>query len=308
MVPGTGFPSLGSPQAISSLFQEVGRADIVHVSFSREFLPVLTVALAKLRGKPTVLQPHGMLTARTSRLHRVLDLVIRPLFRGAKAVIALTRHEKAALLAWSGNDMPECFVVGNPRVNVLPSSPLGSAVKDDEALFLARLEPRKHVTDFAEAALIAHNAGWGDQYKIVGPDQGDLQKIQAVIDSCPNLSYEGPIPGLAVAARLQQCRVFVLPSFEEPWGNVLVLALSLGIPVVVARSAALATDVETFGAGEVVDDGDAVGLARAVHRLLTEQSAYLSARRGALLMSETMFDQQAIKSGLQSAYAYGQRV
>ena len=84
-----------------------------------------------------------------------------------------------------------------------------------------------------------------------------------------NVTYEGNIPGNTVARRVARSRVFVLPSLNEPWGNVLVTALSIGIPVVVTRSAALAHEIQDGGVGIVVPDCDGVAIANAVHEVIS---------------------------------------
>ncbi|ANP71458.1 glycosyltransferase [Cryobacterium arcticum] len=303
LFPAPGFTTVGSVGGVRALLHEVRAAEIIHVTYSREFLPLATVVLALMMRKPLVLQPHGMLTARTGRLHHIVDTVTRPLFRRASAVIALTSQEADALSRWVGTGMPECFHVGNPRIDEAPTNQTGSS-QENEALFLARLEPRKRLVDFAEAAVLAEASGSLTSYRIVGPDQGDLQNIEGILNSAALLAYEGAVPASEVAGRLSSTGVFVLPSFQEPWGNVLVLALSMGIPVVVTRSAALATVIELYGAGKIVDDGAPSQIAAAVSALLDEPEAYKQASRAALSLSSDLFDDSAIREELGRAYAF----
>ena len=44
----------------------VRQADLVHISFSREPVPMFAAMLCRLLRVPAVIQPHGMLTSRTS--------------------------------------------------------------------------------------------------------------------------------------------------------------------------------------------------------------------------------------------------
>ncbi|WP_374110228.1 glycosyltransferase [Okibacterium sp. HSC-33S16] len=304
MIPPLGFPALGSLKAVASLLRTVKEVDVAHISFSREFLPITAVLLCLVLRRPVILQPHGMLTARTSTLHRALDVIVRPLFRRSFAVIALTATEEMQLKRWCGHGMPRTVCIGNP---VLRGETPAEPAPPEGALFLARLEPRKRVSDFAAAAVHAEKLGWTDHYSIVGPDQGDLAGIREDVAACKLLRYDGAVPGEHVPTRVGECRVFVLPSKDEPWGNVLVLALSLGKPVVVTRSAALAPDIEAFGAGIVVDDCDPAAIAHAVHELLADGSRRDRAIDGARQLSAEILNQESVRAKLQNEYVTAAR-
>ena len=117
---------------------------------------------------------------------------------------------------------------------------------------------------------MAVTRGLAGEYKIVGPDQGELAILEKYLARLgPRLSYEGALPGDAVVRRLAICDVFVLPSLDEPWGNVLVAAVALGKPVVVTASAALSDRLLRAGCAAIVPDGDVVGIAEQVDEILT---------------------------------------
>lgn len=295
-----GFSSCMSWGLFSELVRRVRHADLVHISYARELIPLAAAALAVIYRKPMVIQPHGMMTARTSRLHKLVDLVALPLFRQADQVIALTHVEKAHLEAWAGPKATTGIsILGNPLPYAAGEQPTKGG---DKVFFVARLEPRKRVCDFVEARRIALSNGWDDAYEVVGPDQGDGPAVRAAAASTPGLNYRGAVPASEIGDILHEAGVFVLTSENEPWGNVLVAALARDIPVVVTRSAALAEEIERNHLGIVVPDRAPGAVAEAVHQILTGQWRTQDESNHAKVFSSTRFDQVAIRERLADIY------
>lgn len=296
-----GFATCISWRICLELVRQVRRADLVHVSYARELIPLLAAGLAIGFRKPLVVQPHGMLTARTSRLHQIVDFIARPIFRKASRIIALTAVEKAQLLDWSGLDDAGPFdVIGNPLPYEPQNGPVSSTTP--KALFIARLEPRKRVCDFLEARRRAHAYGWDELYEVVGPDQGDGEAVRLAVSSTPGLIYRGAVPATQIDGILDTAGVFVLTSTNEPWGNVLVAALVKGLPVIVARSAALAEEIDQNHLGVVVPDGDPEAVAQAVHLILTGRWRTPEEEEIASNFAKQRFDQAGIRKLLLTAY------
>ena len=300
-LPGPGFTGLMSWGYLRSAWRAVGRADLVHLSTSRELIPIVTMLICLVRRTPILAQTHGMMTSRTSLLHQLLDLVVRPLVRRSGAVIALTQVERRDLERWLSGRHPEIVVIGNPLLD--PSS---SGVRPDggdgTALFVARLHPRKRVEDFVQAAAHAAAQGWPDRYVVIGPDEGDGATVTAAVARLPQLAYEGAVPASEVGPAVRRSSVFVLCSRDEPWGNVLVQALCAGVPVVVTRSAALAGEVEEFAAGLVVPDGDPAALAVAVHTILSDPARGRTLGQGGLNFAAAVMSEESQRKALFGLY------
>jgi glycosyltransferase involved in cell wall biosynthesis len=92
-----------------------------------------------------------------------------------------------------------------------------------------------------------------------------------------------------------------LTSKDEPWGNVLVAAISLGKPVVVTASSALAEIVKKYDAGLVVADGDSTAISNAVHHLLEEEN-YDAYSRNAMKCWKLEFSNELVKVKLLQVY------
>jgi glycosyltransferase involved in cell wall biosynthesis len=309
LVPRSDFLLLHSFQSSKMLRAQIRPVDVVHISVSREMFPIMSLWAALRSGKRVVVQPHGMLTARSSWLHKLVDVLVRPMVRKSHAIIALTSTEQGQLQEWLGapRSAPPIHIIGNPiSIGGAELDALTKSTRSREAIFIARLHPRKNVAHFVAAARHAHIAGWSDQFVVVGPDQGDAPVVREGVNEIANLTYEGAISGTLVGARLARARVFVLPSFEEPWGNVLLSALALGVPVVICESAALAAPVRASGAGVVVKDGDYKALAEGAHQILdlsTAEYDQVSAR--ARDLARRLSSSPVLQSSLRNAYGIG---
>lgn len=299
--PTKGFTAYFSFEMLKQMVKVIRESDVVHISMARELIPVVALVVAKLSGKHVIVQPHGMLTARSSQMHRIVDHVIGPMVRAANSVIALTNHEAKELQDLYKIPGDSITIMGNPIPLDLPSAN-GPHRNNNEAIFIARLHPRKRVKDFLASASVAQAAGWDDQYTILGPDGGELCDILQRVSDAPNIAYEGTLPGQEVAKRLGMSKVFVLTSENEPWGNVLATALALGIPVVVPRSAALSEIVDAYGAGLVYEDQDIHILASQIHNLLTDRLLHERCRENAFRLTNDKLSSVALTRQLTGLY------
>ncbi len=296
-----GFPTVFSMKCAFALFKAVRSADVVHVSAAREAVPILALLAAYIFRVPYVVQGHGMLTSRSSAIHKIIDLVLRPLVRSARSVIALTEVEAAELATWMGS-VDSILTLGNPVPRGLSAEVRPRATRD-EAVFIARLHKRKQVSTFLSAAASSFERMDGHDYVVIGPDEGDLPLVQESMLSLNNVRYEGTLSPDDVTKRVARTGVFVLTSTDEPWGNVLATSLACGVPVVVPRSAALASLVARYGAGEVFEDGDSEQVCELIHKLLHDDSHYKLRSCGAISLSEAVLSEEHQKRVLVKIYS-----
>lgn len=305
LIPRMRFQSTFSFAALKELAVAVHRSQIVHIALARELIPLTALVFAVLLRKAIIVQPHGMLTARSTAAHRLCDVALLQLVRRARYVLALTDDELSRLKDWLGRRngaMPRMRVLTNP-VPVAKHSFLDAdrAVRPRrEAIFVARLHPRKRVLDFAVAATIQRD---DIAYVVYGPDEGDLTALEKAANHEPRLAYRGSLPSAEVSSRLAESGVFVMPSRNEPWGLVLVAALSLGKPVVITASANLAADVVAFKAGRVVADDCPAEIAAAVSELLNDEATYIHAARGAYHLATSLRERQNTNDALLEIYS-----
>jgi glycosyltransferase involved in cell wall biosynthesis len=107
-----------------------------------------------------------------------------------------------------------------------------------------------------------------------------LRKLSSSLGLDSRVEWLGHIDGTQKDTALARASVFVLPSFSENFGIVVLEALSAGLPCIVGRKVALADQIEAAGAGVAVDtepsaiaDGLKMLLANAAERNMMGQHA-----------------------------------
>ncbi len=303
LLPGVGFPGLGAP-GLASWFRRDGKSfDAVHIHFGRD-LVVLPVAISARRQRiPYVLQTHGMVVPSRHPLAAPLDAVwTRKVLRDAKAVLYLTEQEGAQLEDVARAPLP-LIQVGNgvpdyPRASKPPQPP--------EVLFVARLHARKHPVMFVELAKTLLAEGLEARFTLVGPDEGEGAAVRAAIGAESRISWEGPLPPAAIALRMAQASVYVLPSEREPYPMSVLEAMSVGLPVVIAADCGLAPMVEETGCG-VVTDGQSQAFVTAVRQILTDELLARTMGKRGREAAHTKFGMPAIGQRLLDIYSDNRR-
>ena len=301
MFPSPGFTGLASWAVTKAIISNSRLSELIHISMSREIIPLTALLVARLLRKPLVLQPHGMLTTRSTVLFRFTNRLLGLLMGKRALFLALTESEARELRAAFGLHI-HVQVLGNPlppEVRRVDLSITADAISD--AVFIARLHPRKRVGVFVEAARESARRGWASKYSVVGPDGGDIALVTGI--TAENFAYEGAMRADQIVDRLLRTRVFVHTADNEPWGNVLVTAIALGIPVVVPESTALASTIRETGAGIVVPDSDAAAVAEAVNHLISDPEAYAQVTLGAARFTELYLSERQQIEGLRTAYS-----
>ena len=135
---------------------------------------------------------------------------------------------------------------------------------------------------------------------VVGPGL-PVDKEKILSNPPQNVTIRDPVKPSLVPSLLRQAKVLFLPSYREPWGNVVIMALSLGIPVVLSESAALASKISEAGAGFAVPDGSATDFRSAICQLL-EPKVYEKMTQAAHFLYEEQFSDAQIASSLAMIY------
>ena len=279
---------------------KMAKAPISHVSFARGISPYLYSIFCLLRGGKLILQTHGMLTSRQSFPIKVLDSIFTKRILGRSTfVVTLTDRETGELRARFPKINFETRTLGNPPQ--LYGVDAKRVSNKDEVLFAARLHSRKRVIDFGMAAKVAKNLGLKGKYLVLGPDEGELERLILETKGLQNFEYLGSTNAEGVVRKLAESSVFVLPSANEPWGNVLIASLCLGKPVVLTHSSHLARLVEGAKAGVVVKDGSPEEIARAVDWVLGS-SNYQEYSKNARELGSKEFSSSRYKKILHEMY------
>jgi glycosyltransferase involved in cell wall biosynthesis len=283
-----------------ALQRELPRYDVVHVHLGRDLITLPAAWLAQKANIPYVTQTHGMISADQRLRARGLDsLLTRRLLVGAERNFVLTGIEQQGLSS----------VVEGLRLQILPNGVPLPGLADEpnrgDVLFCSRLHPRKRPMAFVEMASELISRGVDARFAMVGPDEGELEAVQGAIRRGRlegRLTYEGARPYEQVGERLARCKVFVLPSVDEPYPMVLLEALARGRPVVCTSGCGIAPELAATGAALVVEPS-AAALADAVHQLLSSESDRAALSRAARAAAGTTFSIDSVAATLERTYA-----
>lgn len=298
-VPRTGFAGLTSPRLLRWLRRSVRQFDVVHIHLARDLVTLPAAQLSQSLGVATVVQTHGMIDPSPKISATAIDLLLtRRVLRSSAQIFYLTLRERGDLVN-----------VGAPENNLrelpngVPIPPRLETDPDREVLFVSRLHPRKRPLAFVEAAieLAPEFKDW--KFTLIGPDEGEGQRVRALISETqnPNISWEGPISPSAVQDRLQRARLFALPSIDEPFPMAVLEAMASGLPVVVTNTCGLANHVSENEAGIVCQESHA-DLAKALRSLLSNPIELKRLARNARTSTEGLLSISSIADRIETAY------
>ena len=234
---------------------------------------------------PTIVVLHTVLAKPTPRQRAILDGVIA----AAGAVVTMTKTARSRLLDSYGTPPEKVFVIphgaADNRVNA--SFPV---VAGPMVLTWGLLGPGKGIEHAIDAVALLRGRGLYADYQVAGQthprvlDRDGEAYRQALMarardrDVADRVHFDARfLPAAALGQLIGGADVVLLPydSVEQVTSGVLIEAVAAGKPVV-STSFPHAVELLGGGAGLLVGRQDPAGIARALHRVLTEPG--LSAR------------------------------
>lgn len=157
----------------------------------------------------------------------------------------------------------------NARIAVVQNGvdPTRSRANGKKIVFAGNLMKRKGVQYLLSAV---HRAKRSEEILIMGegPEREYLEKLSKGL----NVQFTGRVVPEKITEHMKQGCVFVLPSIEgEGLPNVILEAMSLGLPVIATDVAGVSDVVKDGVTGFVVPPGDSESLAVALKRILDNQ-------------------------------------
>jgi glycosyltransferase involved in cell wall biosynthesis len=227
------------------LMARAGRVDLVHnIRGGREPLSVGSLEVARTLGVPFVLTPnhHPRWVGWRYRVYQ-------DLYRRADALIALTEHERSALIQLGA--LPErVHVTGIGPVLAAEADPLRARQKYGLpgrcVLFLGQKYAYKGTRPLLDSAPLVWRVHPDVSFVFVGPR---TEHSKAVFRGMPDARVReiGTVDLQDKTDLLAACDVVCVPSSQESFGGVLVEGWSLRKPVV-AGPAPAAAEIITHGA------------------------------------------------------------
>jgi glycosyltransferase involved in cell wall biosynthesis len=263
-------------------------------------------AICREVGVPYIVSIHGMLDdwsmkQRGMKKRLFLAMGGRRYLTAAAAVQDTCLGERDQALQWlpKANHVVVPTLIDLDAYKQLPGPELarsrfGVSADVPLLLFVSRIHPKKGVDILIEAAGKLAAGGRKFQLVIAGAagaterdyEEGLRRQIQRL-----GLSDRVQMTGLVTLAEklsLQDAAdLFVLPTFQENFGMVLVEAMAAGTPVVTTRGADYWQEIQA--AGGTICENTADAFAKTVNRLLSDPAALAEAgRRGREWVSQTL--------------------
>lgn len=211
--------------------------DLIHAHGLWDGAAVASAAWAVRNEKPFVLSPHGMLDPWSfghKRYKKALPWLLweRNAVCSATVIESKSRKEARNVLRHGFRNPLAVIPIGLDGFPTPPAKP--SRVNQRTCVLLARIHPVKAIENLIEAWAALRPRGW--TLLIAGPDGGDYQRtLERLVQEnalADTVRFVGPVFGESKWSLLQSADLFVLPSYSENFGVVVVEALSQSVPVI----------------------------------------------------------------------------
>jgi glycosyltransferase involved in cell wall biosynthesis len=253
------------------------RFDLLHYYFS---LPtgMLSFYTRDVRGLPYVVSLRGSDVPGYDETHRELNLLHRLLrivnlrvWHRAESVVALSDSLRELALRADPDQPVEIIPNGIDTERFAPGEPKTPGGHDTVRLIcVSRLVPRKGLEVLLEA--VRELSDLPVELEIVGRGEleASLRRRIAELGLERRVQLAGYVPQSKLGARYRHADLFVLPSFAESFGLVLLEAMSTGLPVVATRVGGIPETVSDGVNGLLVEPGSALELTRAIRALILD--------------------------------------
>lgn len=290
----------------AGLYDDTASLDIMHIGGLWLYPTYAASRIARIRERPYLLRPAGCLepwSFRRGRLRHLkkkgyLWLVGRSIMNGAACLHACSTKE-ASHFRQTGYGGPIAIIPNGVDVSHFTDGDGAEAeeywprLKDRPVvLLMSRLSPEKGLDLVipAWADLVRRPQGKEALLVLAGPDDRGYQKVvEGMIDKYGLLRHvflTGMLTGVRKRAILRRADVFVLPSYSENFGNVVVEALACGTPVITTTGTPW-QDLERIDAGRWVPPATD-SLRDAMHEVLgmSESQRTMMGKRGIAFVHE----------------------
>lgn len=281
------------PLPRNEIARRVQAADLVHIYGLYDLQGIMAAWLAASRQRPFVLEPMGMFLpiVRSIRKKQLYHATVGQwMIRRAARIIATSEQEQAEIVS-TGVDRDQVVVRRNgvdlEQFAVLPERSLARhrfGVDDTSFVFLylSRLSVKKN----PEMLLRAFAQLGQPQARLlfVGPEEKEgytdsLIQLAGELGIRSQMHFAGPLYGAEKQAAFAAADVFVLPSSNENFGNVIAEAIAAQVPVIITNRCGIAPFV--LDRAGLVIDCDESQLVDAMRALVDNTDLRLSFRAAA---------------------------
>ena len=219
--------------------------------------------------------------------------------RKADRIIVVSNENKADVISQYGVPSQKVEAIPN-GVDVSRFKP--SNCESKNILFVGRLHERKGIDKLLQSFSEVVKEDKEAVLNIVGSGE-DEARLKALARKFKlgkkNLTFRGFVPEQQLTRLYEEASIFVLPSYYEGFGIVLIEAMSAGLPLV---------SVKTGGATEVISDGkngylvDYKSMARGILKILSDDKLRRKMGRESRKIVEKKYTWQKIASDVVDVY------
>jgi glycosyltransferase involved in cell wall biosynthesis len=295
--------------------REIPRADIVHVHALFSFSSSIAGWMSMLLRKRLVLRPLGALAAygleeRRPLLKRIsLFFIERPLLRFAAAVHCTSAKEELEVLRVEPQARTVVVPLGIEATERIAFTKAASMLRLPTSrryvLCMARVDPVKNIPLLLRAFESASSMVPDIDLLIAGSGtpiyEEELRCLSRTLDCSSRVHWLGHLQDGEKAAALSLASVFALTSHTENFGVAVAEALSLAVPCVVTVGVGISRDVETAGAGFVVE-ANIQAVASALVALFTDFELHARCAQNARGLADARYSEAAFGQKLVELY------
>ncbi len=267
----------------------VGVVDVAHIHGL--WTPWLTHQARRFsaQGAKIVWSPHGMLTPWALNHRKWKKRIAWILYQSRSLMAADLIHATAQAEVEDVRRVGLCNEVAVVPLGVHLGEILQRESRPERKrtiLFLSRVQKKKGLLNLMEAWKVIRQENW--RVVIAGPSQeGYIEEVlsrAAENGVAESVTYLGPVFGEAKNRLYASADVFVLPSFSENFGSVVIESLAQGVPVITTKGTPWG-ELETERCGWWIDIGvePLAAALRAAMALTDAERAAMGARGRALV-------------------------
>lgn len=296
---------------LRELSARLPQATVVHIHSLYLFHTLAAGTLARARGIPYVVSPHGALNEyhwSRSRWRKTPYEVLfeRRVFGGAALIHCCSERERAFAMKRRLIRGVPCEVVPlGVRMPPIRENGGGSAEDRPSLLFLGRVTAKKRVDLVARAFLCVASRFPSATLTVAGPDdEGIAARLREELsgeEGYERIRWVGVVNREEKASLLRSAQAFLLPSEDESFGVAVVEAMAAGVPVVVSKEVGISGEIEHSGAGLIVER-NVSSIATALERLLDDVMLGKALGDAGTAVANHRFSLDAMGERLESLY------
>ena len=253
------------------LFKNIKNYNIIHIHGIFSFLEIFGSTFSFYFKKPYIITPLGSLSPelikKRSKILKNMYLTLfgKRIFKKSSGIHCRTNYEKKEIEKLDFGLEEKIFVLPN-GIEISQFEKFDnevfkkySSLKDKKyILFLSRINWKKGL-DILIPAFSEISKIYKDIYLVIaGPDEEKYgEKVRKWINDykipSEKIIFKGPLYNEEKIAILKNAQIFVLPSYSENFGIVVVEAMAAGVPVVISNKVGIYEEVKKNEAGIITD-------------------------------------------------------